>query len=240
MSYWEKNKMHDAHTHINDKEILKFLKEKNFPCIINAANKQEYEFLKKNQYSNMYISCGIHPWYVQTTNINEVMECIKEANFLGEIGLDHPWCESPFELQKEIFLYQLSHISLPTVLHTKGYEKEVLDIIRLFPRKYLVHWYSCKEFIDDYIQLDCYFTIGPSVINDDAVKEVARKVPLNRILIETDGLEAVEWALGTKIDYTKYEECLETMIKVISDIKNISVNELKTILMNNFDTLTCN
>ena len=104
----------------------------------------------------------------------------------------------------------------------------------------MVHWYSCKDYIDDYIKLDCFFTIGPSVINDEVVREVVRKVPLNRLLIETDGFEAVEWALGNKIDINGYEQCLETMIEIISNIKKVSVNELKMILVNNFDTLTCN
>lgn len=240
MSYWGKNQMHDAHTHISEIDTLNFLKEKNFPCIINACNQEEYYFLTQNQYPNMFISCGVHPWYVEKTDFDQFITCIKEADFLGEIGLDQPWCDTPFESQKEMFIKQLTLISKPTILHTKGYEKEVLDIIRLFPRKYLVHWYSCKDYIDDYIKLDCFFTIGPSVINDEVVREVVRKVPLNRLLIETDGFEAVEWALGNKIDINGYEQCLETMIEIISNIKKVSVNELKMILVNNFDTLTCN
>jgi len=231
--------MHDAHTHIKDLNTLMYLKGHHVPCIVNASNLEEYTFLKKYQYQGMKISCGVHPWYAKTTDYNELLPFIMDADILGEIGLDQPWCDTPFEIQKRIFIKQLKLDQKVCILHTKGYEKEVLDIIRLFPRKYLVHWYSCKDYIDDYIELDCYFTIGPSIETDEAVRMVAKKVPLNRILIETDGLEAVEWAINKKVETTEYLHILENMMRCIAEIKEITVDELKMNLINNFEALTC-
>lgn len=232
--------MHDAHTHIQDQVMIEYLKQNDIKCIVNASNVEEYEFLKKHQYGGMFISCGVHPWYVETTDYDRLKEYIQKADFLGEIGLDEPWCETSFDLQKEILLQQLQTFQKPTILHTKGYEKEVLDIIRLFPRKYLVHWYSCNDFIDDYIQLDCFFTVGPSVGLDETVNEVVRKVPLHRLLIETDGLEALEWAMNKKIDIKDYRDILNRTVQMVANIKKQPINEVKYILNKNFEALTCN
>lgn len=232
--------MHDAHLHVEDIQFLNQLREYNFPCIINAASKREYDFLKMNQYSNMYISCGIHPWYVQITNRDEIVSCISQADFLGEIGLDLPWCDTPYDLQKEALLFQLSHFNKPTILHTKGYEKEILDMIRLFPRKYLVHWYSCNQYIDEYIQLNCYFTIGPSILNDENYRNIVSKIPLDRLLIETDGIEAIKWALNKDISNNDYFMIIKQMISELAKVKNIHEKKLICILENNFNALTCN
>lgn len=225
--------MHDSHTHIQDKETLSYLKKHKIKCIVNACTKEEYLFLKQNHYDGMYISCGIHPWYATNQSVSPYID---EASFLGEVGLDKPWCDTPFELQKEVFIKQLTQFNKPTILHTKGYEREVLDIIRLFPRKYLVHWYSSQDYIDEYIELGCFFSIGPSIGIDECVNEVVRKVPITKLVIETDGLDAIKWALGENKDYI---EVLNNTAKQVSKIKNLPLEEVKTILDKNFEALTC-
>ena len=56
----------------------------------------------------------------------------------------------------------------------------------------MVHWYSADHDLDGYLDLDCYFSVGPDVIWNPAVQQVAKRVPENRILLETDGMEAVK------------------------------------------------
>ena len=82
----------------------------------------------------------------------------------------------------------------PVVLHTKDQEREILELIRRYPNTYLVHWYSADHDLDGYLDLNCYFSIGPDVVWNPAVQQVARRVPENRILLETDGMDAVKWA----------------------------------------------
>ena len=222
MNYWP----HDAHMHL---PIVKSI-----PCIVNASSIEEYKRLKATSHEHMYISCGIHPWYADQTDLKAILPCIIEADFLGEIGLDKPWCEVPFEIQKEAFICQLQEVNKTTFLHTKGYEKEILDIISLFPRKYVVHWYSSEDYIDDYLKLDCFFTIGP-IVNEVLVK----KIPLNRLLIESDGLEAIEWALERKVSEKEYIDVLENTVKQVAKLKKVSVDEVKLNLSQNFSALTC-
>ena len=138
MNYWP----HDAHMHLPISRKI--------ACVVNASSVEEYQFLKEHKHSNMYISCGVHPWKADKTDYEVLLPYMKEADFLGEIGLDEPWCDVPFEVQKEVLIKQLQDVNKTTYLHTKGYEKEILQIITLFPRKYVVHWYSSEDYIEEY------------------------------------------------------------------------------------------
>ena len=222
MNYWP----HDAHMHLPISRKI--------ACVVNASSVEEYQFLKEHKHSNMYISCGVHPWKADKTDYEVLLPYIKEADFLGEIGLDEPWCEVPFEVQKEVLIKQLQDVNKTTYLHTKGYEKEILQIITLFPRKYIVHWYSSEDYIEEYMKLDCFFTIGP-IVNETLVK----KVPLNRLLIETDGIEAIEWAYERTVLDTEYIDVLENIVKQVAELKKVSIDEVKLNLSHNFNALTC-
>lgn len=222
MNYWP----HDAHMHLPISRKI--------ACVVNASSVEEYQFLKEHKHSNMYISCGVHPWKADKTDYEVLLPYMKEADFLGEIGLDEPWCDVPFEVQKEVFIKQLQDVNKTTYLHTKGYEKEILQIITLFPRKYVVHWYSSEDYIEEYMKLDCFFTIGP-IVNETLVK----KVPLNRLLIETDGIEAIEWAYERTVLDTEYIDVLENIVKQVAELKKVSIEEVKLNLSHNFSALTC-
>ena len=222
MNYWP----HDAHMHLPISRKI--------ACVVNASSVEEYQFLKEHKHSNMYISCGVHPWKADKTDYEVLLPYMKEADFLGEIGLDEPWCDVPFEVQKEVLIKQLQDVNKTTYLHTKGYEKEILQIITLFPRKYVVHWYSSEDYIEEYMKLDCYFTIGP-IVNETLVK----KVPLNRLLIETDGIEAIEWAYERTVLDTEYIDVLENIVKQVAELKKVSIEEVKLNLSHNFSALTC-
>ena len=77
---------------------------------------------------------------------------------IGEIGLDNVWCTVDLGVQRTVFERQLAfaqQLGKPVVLHTKGMEREILDTIRYYPKRYLVHWYACPHWLQDYIDLGC-------------------------------------------------------------------------------------
>lgn len=100
-----------------------------------------------------------------------------KASVIGEIGLDSVWCSVPLSVQEKAFCAQLelaSAMKKPVVLHTKGQEKHIARLIRAYPNTYLVHWYSGEEGLSDFLDLDCYFTIGPDVFYQPAGPEGCR------------------------------------------------------------------
>lgn len=229
--------LHDAHLHLRDHRLLEEMMKHNIYGIANAATVQEYEQLLQYQkaWNRLSISAGIHPWSVETMTWKELYPIMKEVNIIGEIGLDTVWCDTSIDLQTSVFEQSLSfamHYQKPVILHIKGMEKEALSYLKQYPNTYLVHWYSCSEYLQDYIDLDCYFTIGPSVGTDEAVTKAAKQVPLNRLLLETDGIEAVSWCDQHIVDISDYHMILQRSLHTIVRLRECD-QELLLQQMNN-------
>lgn len=173
--------MHDAHFHTDEYAFLDFLAQQLIQGIVNASSPQEYLRLSAwlKQLKGIRISAGIHPWDSDRVSWEEMRVILEQVQIIGEIGLDNVWCEVDPLKQYEIFERQLAYASKhhkPVILHLKGMEKEALPLLRKYQNKYFVHWYSCDAYLDEYIALDCYFSIGPSVYKDRAVQQVAKSV----------------------------------------------------------------
>lgn len=136
-------------------------------------------------------------------------------------------CDSPKEWKENRQLAFAAINEKPVVLHTKGCEKEILNYIQSYPNHYLIHWYSSLDYQQDYIDLGCYFSIGLDLKKNPAVWQLAKTVPIDHLLIETDGLHAAEWALGGIFSEKYYVSLLEEQLKTIAEIKELSVEEVK-------------
>jgi len=192
----------DAHCHLDENDLLlEILKNQQIPSIINCQTVDEY---RKNRQKTkhlpfLHLSAGIHPWDAAVVSWDEMLPILAEAMIIGEIGMDSLWTDVALPIQEDVFRKQLdyaSHAQKPVILHTKNQEQHIAEIIRDYPNRYLVHWYSADDFLTEFIDLDCYFTIGPSLHTDSAVRQVAETVPVNRLLMESDGLSAISWATG--------------------------------------------
>ncbi len=199
--------------------------------IINCDSPEEWEKNRRLATSkNQVLSYGIHPWKADSYTFAQVELFLKKARIIGEIGLDNIWTNVPLSTQKRVFEQQLAFAAInkkPVVLHTKGCEKEILSYIQAYPNHYLIHWYSSLDYQQDYIDLGCYFSIGLDLEKNPAVWQLAKTVPIDHLLIETDGLHAAEWALGDSFSEKDYVLLLEEQLKTITEIKELSVEEVK-------------
>lgn len=246
-----KNFICDAHTHFVSEEDLTLRIEQNITSLFCNSTPQEMNyFLNKNLPSFLIPTCGVHPWRADKLTVKEMESFLQEVPIIGEIGMDCVWCDVPLPIQEKIFEEQLelaSALQKPVILHTKGQEREISALIRKYPNRYLVHWYSCDDHLDSYIEQDCYFSIGPDVWWNPSTRHVAKEVPCNRILTETDGLNAVQWAfdeapadkknLLDKIPDTA-KASLDLVTKTIARFRNITPEECSILtydnLMNGF------
>lgn len=231
--------LHDAHVHINDKALIHQMKLHHIEAIANVSDSLEYRFIKELQksYDKLYFSAGIHPWKADSTDFEEMLPILNECKIIGEIGLDNIWCNTDMNKQIEIFEKQLQLACTsqkPVILHTKGMEKEILERIRAYPNTYLVHWYSSDHYIQEYADLGCYFTIGVSVGMDEAVNQVVQTVPLDHLLLETDGIDAVSWADGACCTADDYAPVLKRSVKRTAGILKMDESILKNQLNSNF------
>lgn len=223
----------DAHLHVTP-SLLPFLN--GIPCIANADSPEEYLWLEANKLPGMVISAGIHPWKADKTSWSEMEPFLRTCAVIGEIGLDGVWCSTDPRIQQEIFHRQLElahSLQKPVILHTKGMEKEVLHTIRQYPNRYLVHWYSCRDFLDEYMALDCWFTAGPDLCSNPHVEQLVKTVPLDRLLPESDGLEGISWGQGISLLPSDYPEAMGRHLQIISFLRGISSHQLLPQLLKN-------
>lgn len=102
-----------------------------------------------------------------SVQVSIYQEIYERCSVIGEIGMDSVWCDIPLDIQRAVFVQQLKiagKLNKPVILHTKGQEREIAELIQDFPGKVCVHWYSGDiETLEKFIQKDCYFTLGPDV-----------------------------------------------------------------------------
>lgn len=224
--------MHDAHYHFSA-EIVSLQNEHHIDSLCNVASIDEWQTV---QNQGLNYSVGVHPWSASRELLEQMMPLLEKSLIIGEIGMDSVWCENDLDVQRKVFTDQIEYAAKhhkPVILHTKGQEKEILDIIRKYPNTYFVHWYSSMDYVDEYNEVASFFSVGPSVGKDETVTELVRKIPIEKLLLETDGIDAIEWA----IDSRDYLSALNHSIDVIAKIKGLSRDETERILDTNFRRL---
>ena len=216
--------MIDAHLHVTA-ELLPYLKS--VRCIPNADSPAEYASLKSWNFP--VISAGIHPWKADVTAWEAMLPILREVPIIGEIGLDSEWCSVDMDVERQTFRRQLelaAALRKPVILHTKGMEAEILDTIRKYPNRYLVHWYDCDKHLTDYIALGCFFTVGPDVTDSPNVQQLTRTVPIDRLLIESDGLEGIAWAQRKALSPSVYPAAMDELLRTVARFRGLSPDAL--------------
>lgn len=220
----------DAHCHLeNNQELANLLIKKQITTIVNCQTPEEWHINQKLTRNMEPLSFGIHPWDANRLTLQEVLPYLEQADVVGEIGLDSVWTENSLDCQKEVFTAQIEWAQAsnrPVILHTKGCEKTILATIRQFPNRYLIHWYDCSNYQREYVDLNCYFSFCLAILDDANVIKLAKKVPLNRLLIETDGLSSVEWLENKPVKVEDYPLILDQTLTALADLRQVDKNML--------------
>ncbi|MEG2200429.1 MAG: TatD family hydrolase, partial [Anaerovorax sp.] len=210
--------MIDAHTHIGKEEvalgILPFLDRHKIYSLACGSDLESCKFISQLAEKSKFIlpTFGLHPWNASTCSVNEIQDYLETCTIIGEIGLDTLWCHVPMEQQEGVFIHQLDiaqRRGCPVLLHTKGAEAQVAHLIKEYTMPVLVHWYSCEDYLDLFMARDCYFTVGPDFATNRAVRELVKRVPLERLFVETDGVSALSWAFSRQTDLEDIPKALQ-------------------------------
>lgn len=220
----------DAHIHLSP-FAEDFLAHHAVPSVISCATPEECAHAEAlaSQHAHIFCSYGIHPWHAAETSWEAMLPWLEKATLIGEIGMDNVWCDTDLALQREVFERQVAFAAAhhkPVVLHTKGMEREIYEIIRRYPNTYHVHWYAADHHLDDYLALDCYMSVGPFPTLDENVAAVATRTPRERLLIETDGIDAVRWATGRDVSEDDYPATLVQIASEIAEIRHLTTEDV--------------
>ncbi len=148
-------------------------------------------------YDFIYAAVGIHPHDAEGADQDALDELRSLAQHpevvaIGEIGLDFYRDYSPRPVQRQAFRNQLalaSALELPVVIHSRDARDEVFTMLQGWQGSGVLHTYSAgPEYLGE--AADMHFLIGLSgpvtFSSAERVREVARAVPLDHLLVETD------------------------------------------------------
>lgn len=239
----------DSHTHLDffKENINKAIKDIEDNKILTLANSMDIEsYIRNKEYSekSKYIKAcfGIHPWRASEFkgSLEKLIPYIEESEIIGEIGLDYLWVEdkSTFEAQRKVFYFILEESikrNKVVSLHTKDAEEEIYNILKKYSyNKAIVHWYSGDiKTLENLIDLGCYFTISVDIGHSEKTYEVLSKIPMDKLLIETDGPTALEWVNGKY----GYPSEIKNVYEKVARYKDIDVSDLLGIIDGNFKRL---
>ncbi|MFH1593707.1 MAG: TatD family hydrolase [Candidatus Omnitrophota bacterium] len=193
---------------------------------------------------NIFASCGIHPESADEAGEDAFAEIERLAKSdkvvaIGETGLDYYRKRTSPEKQKEVFkrFITLSRkLELPLVIHMRDASSDVLAILKdecISPVSGVMHCFSGdKRFLGDVLDLGLYvsFTCILTFKNATALREVARDVPRDRLLLETDApFLAPQRYRGKRNEPSFLTELRDTLAGIL----DISADEVERITTEN-------
>lgn len=250
----------DTHCHLDMKiyrddidEILEKAREHGVHSIITIGIDEEssiaaVELAKKH--SLIKASIGIHPHdvnHIKSDTYQRLRTLASENKEhivgYGEIGLDYAKLYTEPAIQQKAFCEQLElakELDLPVIIHNRDAHDDTLEILRKsgpFPRGGVMHCFSGDTLLaKQIINLGFHLSI-PGVVtfkNGIALQKVAATVPLDSLLLETDGpfLSPVPWrGKRNEPSYLPY-----TAAKV-AELRGIPLEELADQTSKNAQTL---
>ena len=234
----------DTHTHLLDEkfsadreEVIENLARNGVCAIVeNGTNITDSKkaVLLAQSHKNIYAAVGIHPHDASTATpeaLKELKLLAKENKVvaIGEIGLDYHYDFSPREAQRTAFFEQIKlakEAALPIVVHSREAAQETFDILKEENVKGEIHCFSASaQMAQEYVKRGFYIGIGGAVTfkNNKKTVEVAKAVPLEKILLETDCPYMTPEPFRGKRNEPKYTFYAA---KKIAEIKNIDVEEV--------------
>ena len=200
----------ESHAHDEDarfdedrEALLSSFPQKGIDYVVNVGSSlktTQQSIALAKQYDFIYAAAGVHP--EETAELNEenfawLCEQMKQEKVVavGEIGLDYHWDEPERKIQKVWFERQIAlarQVSLPMIIHSRDAAQDTLDIMKVCKAEEaggVIHCFSYGvEMAREYLNMGFYIGIGGVLTfkNAKKLKEVAKYVPLDRILLETD------------------------------------------------------
>jgi len=197
-------------------------------------------------YSGVYPSAGIHPNSTSDFDATLLADLTVLANnpniiAIGEIGLDYYWDKSPKQQQIAAFEAQLdlaANLELPVIIHNREASEDVMAVLEswvqslplaLKDRPGVLHSFSAPQQIAERaLAIGFYlgFT-GPITFKKaDDLRNVARSIPIERILVETDGPFLTPEPFRGKRNKPEY---IPHIVDRLAGLKNIATDEMARI-----------
>lgn len=190
-----------------------------------------------SKFDCIHVALGLHPEILSSkiNEINMLLSNIKNCKYIGEVGLDgSEQYKSSFQIQKDLFreIVVTSEKCGGRIIsiHSRNAAKDTLNIIESEIKTSLpiLHWFSgtLRE-LEKAIELGCWFSVSPAMLSGSKGKNLVSKMPLSRILPETDA----PFTEKKGIPYMPWEAM--DIVDILTDIFHVDANQIKKELFSN-------
>ncbi len=190
-------------------------------------------------FKKVRLALGMHPLYAEShkKELNTFVKNLPKTSYVGEIGLD--FSREGFrtkDIQLETFKFILSHIQQEKKIlsiHSRQAEKEILTYLLEYniPNA-IFHWYSGPiTLVKKIIEAGYYFSINPAMIKSKSGKDIINKIPIKKILTESDGP-----FISIK-NRPIHPSDIKEVINYLSALHSLDKSQIETQIEHNFKSL---
>lgn len=200
-------------------------------------------------YPNVFFSVGTHPHQAHTELDVPIAEIVKLSQHpkcvaIGEAGLDYFYDKSPRAAQRQGFLNHIAaarETGLPIIIHARDADDDVGDILEAEMAKgrfkAVLHCYTGgQRLADRAVALGLYVSFSGILTfkGSDALRTIAKSVPIDRVLVETDSPFLAPVPHRGKRNEPAF---VVKTAQTLADVKGVSLAEISRITTDNFFAL---
>jgi TatD DNase family protein len=197
------------------------------------------------RYDGVFAAVGLHPGEIPGVSMCDLKELALLASeskvvAIGETGLDYYRSREHVQAQKDLFWAQLDlarQRDLPVVIHNRAADDDCLEILRQARPRGVMHCFSGDEkFAFDCLEIGLLisFTGILTFKNAGPLREVAKKVPLEKIMLETD---APYLAPAPHRGQRNEPAFVPHIAAVLAEVKGVTVEEVARVTTGNAEQL---
>jgi len=217
-------------------------------CVAISMDQFPSMFEKAQGYNNVSFSCGVHPLHVgedKEYTLEQLKTLADQPRVvaIGETGLDYYYSKDSIKEQQASFEHHIdvaNQLDKPLIVHTRDARKDTIDILKSNHADkcqgvlhcFTENWEMAKAALD----INFYISISGIVTFKNAVElqDVVKKIPLDRLLIETDSPYLAPAPHRGKQNQPAY---VKHVAEFIAGLKGVSVEEVAEVTTNNFKQL---
>lgn len=200
----------DSHAHLDDElfdadrlAMIEGLPGRGVSHVVNVGcslKTSKSAIQMSENYPFIHAAVGVHPHDAEgmkDQDLDALLQLARHPNVvaIGEIGLDYYYENSPREIQKKRFADQLElavQTQLPVIVHSRDAQSDTMEMLEAYRSRLkgcVLHCYSGSwEMAKVYVNMGFMISLAGPVTFNNAVRpvEIAKKIDLNHLMIETD------------------------------------------------------
>ncbi len=259
----DREKLIDTHAHLDDprfdgdrEKVIERAKQAGIKTIINIGcwtKKKGFgpldSVIKDRPF--IYTALGVHPHDAKDVTDDAPFALIRDLALepgsrvvaIGETGLDYHYDNSPRDVQRKVFLRHIElarELGLPLIVHSREAEEDTMDMLEsggAGNRGGVLHCFSgTTGMAERALSLGFYISFSGVVTfpGAEALREIVKTTPVERILVETDCPYLAPVPMRGK---RNEPACLVHTARKIGEIKGLSLDDIARITTRNAEEL---